>query len=84
MTWDLEVEADAEALELLAELEVQLGRHHVDLVQLVERRRPVPDAPVGPDAAAAAAARARGHGGRRGREGGRKRGFPFSFSFSWV
>lgn len=29
---DLEVDADAEALELLAKLEVQLGRHDVDVV----------------------------------------------------
>jgi hypothetical protein len=48
-----------EALKLLAKLEVQLGWHHVDLVQLVQRRRTLPNATLHPSAAA----RARGHRG---------------------
>lgn len=60
---DLEVEADAETLQLLAELEVELGRYYVDLVQLVQRRRPLPDPALHPGAACGA----RGHRVREGR-----------------
>lgn len=81
MTWDLEVEADAEALELLAELEVQLGRHHVDLVQLVERRRPVPDAPSGPTPPPPPPPRELEAMGEAGAGGRKEEGVPFLFLF---